>query len=108
MTIIEINSNEHLQDHRHTHLVLVVSLKSLKVLLSGLEDLLDLFSFLCKHVTFTGGNIDLCLLGIDLSRPWLKFLLLDFDLVMEDLSLVCTERVNQSTVESTHVQIAYP
>ena len=44
-----------------------------------------LFTLLLQSITFALGDIDLGPLGIDLRRPGLELLLLDFDLVMEYL-----------------------
>lgn len=55
---------------------------------------LDLFGFLHKSITLPCSNVDLRLLGIDSGSPRLKFLLLDFNLIMENLRLICIVHVS--------------
>lgn len=85
MKILEI---VHFNNSQCTYFTLVIGLQPFEIFLGSLESLLDLLCFLGKHVSFTCGNIDLCLLSIDFSSPGLELLLLDFDLVVEDLCLI--------------------
>ena len=70
------------------HLGLLVSLQSLKRLLSFLKLLLQTLCFLCKCIAFTGRNINLSLLCVDFRPPRLELPLLDFNLIVKYLGLI--------------------
>lgn len=73
---------------RDNYVFLLIGLQRPQVFLGFFAGCFENSSFLRKSITLAGGDVNLSPLRVDLSRPRLKLLLLDFDLVMEDLSLV--------------------
>ena len=64
----------------------------------GLPDNLELP---CKGFTLALGEVDSGLLLINLDGPWLQFLLLDLDLVVEGTGFVCEGGFSAAREHST-------
>ena len=77
-----------MKEANDNYVFLLICLQRPQIFLGFFAGCLENSSFLRKSIALAGGDINLSPLRVDLSRPRLKLLLLDFDLVMEDLSLV--------------------
>lgn len=82
-------------------------LQLLEVLLGLLARILDRFGLLRECVALTNGNINLCLLSIDLCCPGLELFLLRFDLVMENLCLICGKKRSKLSALGSFTQLAF-
>lgn len=68
---------------------LLCCLLLLKVILGVLDCIFETRSFLCQCVSLARRDTDTSFLRIDLVDPWLELFLLDLNLIMEHLRLVC-------------------
>jgi len=70
------------------YLGLKLSFKSTVCFFRSFALRLEGLSLLRKSVAFAGGDVNIRLLGVDLSGPWLQLLLLFLNLVVENLRFV--------------------
>ena len=70
------------------YIFLLICLQRPQIFLGFFAGCLENSSFLRQSIAFAGGDVNLSPLRVNLSRPRLELLLLDYDLDMEDLSLV--------------------